>query len=136
MIIHIHNNLTIGEIQERFNKCFPCLQIEFFSKPHQFRELSADKDKYKPDELVSNILKNYEQGELELKSWEKAYEVEKAFKEKFGLNVQILRNFNGKWLQTSETDKYTLAQLNDMSQPVASEKIINEENPNELFENE
>ena len=116
MIIHIHDNLTISDLQERFTKCFPNLKIEFYSKPHQYKELTAENFMYKGDELIGNLKIDFDQGELEIKSWDKAFNLEKSFRDDFGLNVQIFRNANAKWLQTSETDKYTLSELNEMSQ--------------------
>lgn len=30
MIIHIHDNLLVEDMKERFEKCFQCLKIEFY----------------------------------------------------------------------------------------------------------
>ena len=116
MLIHIHDNLTLADLQERFTKCFPNLKIEFYSEPHHYKELTAENFMYRSNEVIGTIKKDFNQGELEIKSWDKAFHVEKSFKNNFGLNVQIFRNANGKWLQTSETDNYTLSELNEMSQ--------------------
>jgi hypothetical protein len=117
MLIHVHNNLVISEMQERFTKCFPNLKIEFYSKPHHFKELTPEIYLIGPNQKIGDIKVGFEQGELEIKSWYKAIHVEKAFKDGFGLNAQIFRNANGKWIQTSETDNYTIFELNDMSRP-------------------
>ncbi len=136
MIIHIHDNLTIADLQERFTKCFPNLKIEFYSKPHHYKELTPENLMYKSDELIGNLKKDFDQGELEIKSWDKAFNLEKSLRDKFGLNVQVFRNANGKWLQTSETDKYTLSELNEMSQQDMPDNGTPLGEPIDLFDSE
>ena len=110
MVILIHDNLKVSDLQERFSKCFQSLKIEFYGKSHNSQEKSAEKYIITPAKRIGEIRRNHEEGDLEIESWNTADQVEKDFKEKFGLNVQVLRRNNGQWVQTSKTDKYTLFQ--------------------------
>ena len=43
MILAISDNRTTGELQEKFNECFPWLKIEFYSHPHHWKEGALEK---------------------------------------------------------------------------------------------
>ena len=120
MIIHIHDNLTLSDLQERFSKCFPALKIQFYTRPHALKKPSDENDMIHPSKKVEQARHIHTQGELELKSWHTVARVEKDFREKFGLNVQVFRNENGEWVQSSITDKFTLRDQQEMSRHAAS----------------
>ena len=115
MLIHIHDNLFISDLQERFSKCFQSLKIEFYKKAHRSKKPSPESDIIGPDKRIGEIRRNHNSGKLEIKSSFTAQQVENEFKKKFGLNVQIFRKENGGWVQTSGTDTYNLLQQSEMS---------------------
>jgi hypothetical protein len=108
MILPIDDNMTIGDLQDRFNECFPHLKIEFYSHAHHWKESSIPSEVIDPSKKIGEIRKNHEHGNLEIKSWYQTGRVEQDFKKIFGLNVQIFRNEKGKWHQTVSSDKLTL----------------------------
>jgi hypothetical protein len=108
MILSIHDSLTIEDLQERFSLCFPHLKIEFYKKPHRWKAYSSEKNKIDPKSKIEDIRKKHNQGELEIKSFDLAGKVEQEFRDRFGLYVQIYRNENGDWLQTTSTDSCSL----------------------------
>ena len=110
MILHIHDNLKVADIQERFSECFPMLKIEFYTKANLYKEMSDRKDLVNPDTLIGDLRQNFEQGELALKSWDKTSHVEQLLETQFGLHAQICRKEGNRWVQTSKTDNLTLAQ--------------------------
>ena len=120
MIIHIHDNLLISDLQERFSKCFPSLKIEFYTKPHSPKCRSNEEFLINPENRVGNIRVNQNEGNLEIKSWYTVSRVEKDFRDKFGLNVQIFRKENGEWIQTCKTDKFSLHTQQEMSDHAAT----------------
>ena len=63
---------------------------------------------------------NSNEGNLEIKSWYTVQKVEEDFREKFGMNVQIFRKENGEWIQTCNTDKFSLHTQQEMSDHAAS----------------
>jgi hypothetical protein len=53
---------------------------------------------------------------LEILSWYTVARLEKEFREQFGLPIQVFRKEQGKWIQTSSTDNYTLRQQSEIAQ--------------------
>jgi hypothetical protein len=126
MLLRIHDNLLIEDLQEKFSLCFPCLKIEFYSMPHHWKKGSLQKDIISPKNRVGDIRKNHSDEILEIKSSDKVGEVEKKLKKMFGLNVQIFRKENNCWIQTTSTDVFTLegeAELSKKSKTTLISKI-------------
>jgi len=119
MILHIDDNITIAELQEKFNECFPHLKIEFYSHPHHWKEASFPNEIIDPSKKLGEIRKNHEHGVFEIKSWDQTGRVEQEFKKIYGLNVQIFRTENGKWHQTVSSDKLTLKQQQQLNSAAA-----------------
>lgn len=115
MIIHLHDNLTLVDLQDRFSKCFQFLKIEFYSKPHLLHKGSLDENRISPDKLIGQVRKNRAECELVIYSWYTVAKVKHLFKEKTGLNVQVFRKEAGAWIQTTKTDDYTLREQNEMA---------------------
>ena len=115
MILHIHDNKTISDLQDKFNECFPSLKIEFYDQAHHYKEKSSDSHLISADRTIGSISKKHEQGEFVIKSWDTVASVEREFREKYGLNVQVFRKQNDKWIQTSATDPLTLRQQGELS---------------------
>src|SRR5690242_3183775 len=108
MLLAIDDNKTVSDLQEKFNECFPHLKIEFYTDAHGWREASPKAHKISPRKKISQISNKHVHDVLEIKSWYKTGKVEHDFKRFFGLNIQILRLKNGKWIQTTDTDTLTL----------------------------
>ena len=121
MLLHIYDHLLVSDLQEKFAECFPCLKIEFYSKPHHHGEKSTDENRIDPSRKIGNIRHTHNEGLLEIRSRYSTAHVERDFRKLFGLNVQVFRNEKFGWVQTSETDKYTLQQQNDMVSHVAEQ---------------
>jgi len=116
MYLQITDFMTIGEVQDRFNECFPFLDIAFYSKPHELYEGSDKKYKYSNKIRISNIRRRHVNGVLEIKSWDTIATVEKKIKEVFDLNAQIFRyDAIGCWIQTTLSDNLTLKQLSQFA---------------------
>ena len=118
MLIEIDDTKTVADIQDRFSLCFPRLKIEFYKKPHGWEESSSTKHQVEPDAFIGDIRKNHNPGILEIKSWYKTGEVEKLFKQLFGLNAQIFRLENNRWKQSIESDGLTLAMQTEIAMNV------------------
>jgi hypothetical protein len=125
MILHIDDRYKVGDLQDRFSECFPFLKIEFYRNSHKWKQHSSLSDLIQPAETIGSIRKNHEQGILEIKSWYQTGRVEKDFKEKFGLNVQIYRKRSNGWTQTISTDNLTLREQHDIAARTAKASIRN-----------
>lgn len=125
MIIYINDMLTVGDLQERFSKCFPLLKIEFYRTSHKWKQHSSPHDLVDPMTTIETIRKIHDQGTLEIKSWYQSGKVENDFKNKFGLNVQVYRRRHSGWIQTVSTDNLTLKEQSDLAAASIQHSIRN-----------
>ena len=123
MNLLIHDQLLIEEVQERFSKCFPGLKIEFYAKPHHWKKASKEMEKIDPNSKLADIRKNHKQGTLVIQSGDTAGRVEANFRRLFGLNVQVFRNENNAWIQTTSTDNYSLKEQMEFASKAKSSII-------------
>lgn len=112
MEITVNKNKKLKTIQEEFQKCFPFLKLEFYSNSQRSGEGSVKKNTLSTDRTIGEILKFNKDSILHIKRSMKVSELEKAFLEVFGLNVQVFRKSNNLWLQTTITDNWTLEKQN------------------------
>jgi hypothetical protein len=110
MLLHIDDTLLVSDVQEDFSDSYPFLKIEFYNEPHHFKQTSSDTLRVHPSQTIGAIRKIHDPGIMEIMSWYTTGRVERDFKEKFGLNVQVFRKEAGTWVQTGSTDTYTLAE--------------------------
>jgi len=125
MLLHIDDNTLIADVQEDFSDSFPLLKIEFYDERHSYKDKSLDVHRIVPDKKIGSIRKIHDPGNLEIMSWYTTGRVERNFKEKFGLNVQVFRKEKAAWIQSSSTDAYTLAEQMERARNavVASPKL-------------
>jgi hypothetical protein len=115
VFLHIHDELTVGEVEDRFSSCFPYLAIRFYSQPHGRFEASDNRFRCRPGSRVRDIRKNHLAGAFEIKSWFTVSKVERALRERFGLNAQVFRcDGEGNLVQTTESDNLTLREQSEL----------------------
>ncbi|WP_345256460.1 hypothetical protein [Flaviaesturariibacter amylovorans] len=110
MRLPIHDNLTIADLQERFREAFPDLRIEFYKRAHGNKKGSRQEDLLNKQLCLGEIRDCLEEGEMDIFSTTTVRELEQRFHDEYGLNVQVFRKEPGCSIQTTQTDKYTLAQ--------------------------
>lgn len=116
MFLHIHDQLILSEVQERFTECFPSLKLEFYSEQHKRFEPTEKAFHLNNRLRVGDVRSNHQNGALEIKSWYTVARVEKELSESYGLNAQVFRcNKDGRWVQTSLSDSLTLAEQSEFS---------------------
>jgi len=114
MILTINNSVLLKDLKDHFAKCYPGLKIEFYKKPHGDKQGSQDKDLIIADTTVGNIRQKGISGDYKIYSSYTVFKVENDLRNNYGLNVQVFRNENNGWIQTMDTDHYTLAQQMEM----------------------
>lgn len=112
MEIVINDDRRISDIQQEFNECFPFLKIEFFTVGHNKNQLSANKNMIPGDRLLGSFRQVHNNGSIQLDASKTVFQVEDEFRHNFGLNAQIFRKSGSLWIETSLTDKWTLALQN------------------------
>ena len=116
MLLHIDDNKLVTDVQEDFSDSYPFLKIEFYDQPHHYKETSTPNHRISPDKKIGVIRNMHDPVNLEILSWYSTGRVEREFKEKSGLNVQVFRRDGGAWIQTGISDSYTLAEQVERAQ--------------------
>lgn len=113
MLLNIHDEMTVCDLQDKFNECFQHLKLEFYHGRHQWQKASSERDKISPNEKIAEIRTNHNSGVYEIKSWYKTGRVEQELRDLYGLYVQIFFRKNQEWVQSVSADDITLAHLNE-----------------------
>lgn len=111
----ISDNKTIKNLQDEFNKRFPLLKIEFFSKPHSKGEPSPKSYIRNSSKTLGECRKSNSFGTLKISDKQKVSELEEILQEQFGLSAQVFRKSGKVWLETTSTDDWTLAKQNEQA---------------------
>jgi hypothetical protein len=117
MDIQLNDNLTLDDIQQEFEKKFYYLKLMFFKKSHVDKKGSPKKDLLSGNTKLINI--NHKNGKIVFDENIPVTELEKLFKENFGLNVQVFRKSGKSWIETTVTDSWTLKKQNDQGKELS-----------------
>ncbi|WP_341900835.1 MULTISPECIES: hypothetical protein [Fluviicola] len=112
MKISINDNQTIAQVRDSFNKLFPFLKLEFFSKRHASEQASPMKFLIKKNVTLKECRILHNSGEITVTPDMKVNELEQLLWDEYGLGVQVFRKSGNIWLETVLTDVWTLAEQN------------------------
>ncbi|MBI1307370.1 MAG: hypothetical protein GC181_12270 [Bacteroidetes bacterium] len=115
MLFTVHANDTILDLKTRFADLFPGLKLEFFSGHHESGEGSPQKEKLVGTIVIKDIRPDLGEVRFIIDSHLTVSELEKKFFDEAGLNIQVFRKMGAIWLETVQTDSYTLQQQMEMS---------------------
>ncbi|MBL7890259.1 MAG: hypothetical protein JNL24_11940 [Bacteroidia bacterium] len=115
MELLISDNKTIKNLQDEFNKLFPFLKIEFFSRSHGKGEASPKSMIRNNSKTLGECRKIHSNGSLKISAKQKVSELEQMLQEHFGLSAQVFRKSGKVWLETTSTDDWTLAKQNEQA---------------------
>lgn len=111
MHIHIDDSRSLKQIQDEFSSQFPLLKLEFFRHSHGKGGASSKDEMLDSSTSLNSLMAaKGEVKELRIKGDMTVAEVETAFREHFGLNVQVFRLSGRTWLETTVTDSWTLSE--------------------------
>jgi hypothetical protein len=119
MIINITHKTTIQEVQKKFSMAYPFLKIEFSDKAHEEGERIEKGHWYNPSLKLLSIAKKPEIGWIIVHPWHKTGQIEKTFRDKFGLYPQIFRKEDDRWIETAGSDVFTLDEQNEIGRRTA-----------------
>lgn len=110
MDIRIAPDLTIGSIQEQFQKRFPFLKIEFF----KVKSGATIKPENRVDahKRFSDLNSDPTAGQIHLTGLTTVRELEEQIRSQFGIHAEIFRMSGKVWLRTTTTDTWTLDEQN------------------------
>ncbi len=127
MHLHISSNRLIIDIQREFNKAFPFLKLEFFNNRSFFRSNFSVSQIIPADKKIGESPLPIDDVEVEIFEDMKVIDLEKLFKDKFKLAVQVFRKSGNLWLETTMTDNWTLVQQNNHGRELSTERDSHEE---------
>jgi hypothetical protein len=122
MLIQLTADKKLKAIQEEFSKTFPYLKIEFFRDKHQEGEGSLFNKKLDISSTLIEVTGVLREGAISIVPGQTVAELEQTFQENFGLPVQVFRNSNSIWLETTETDHLTLERQNEMGKEASTQQ--------------
>ncbi|GAA0550578.1 hypothetical protein [Chitinophaga japonensis] len=131
MEIYISEEAIIAEIQREFQEAYPYLKLEFYRQPHEIGQGSRVEEKIAPDTPIEDIRMMHTFGWVDISHQRTAADLEHDFRHAFGLSVQVLRKSGDLWLETTKTDNWTLAQLNEEGKLAESHIFYYPEEPAE-----
>lgn len=127
MKIIINDHRKIFAVQEDFQKLFPYLKVEFFSKPHKVGAPSSKKIMKHPGKTLGECRAIHNKGTLTVTPQMTVADLEQNFSDVYGLSVQVFRKSGKAWLETSVTDKWTLDQQNILGKELSVKEVSEEE---------
>lgn len=114
MFLTIKKDKLVKEIQKEFASEFPYLKLEFFPHSHAKGEGSMLDIQVKSFVRLGSVTNALKEGSVKIKPTQTVAELEALFQSQFHLPVQVFRKGGGAWLETTETDHFTLAKQNAM----------------------
>jgi hypothetical protein len=112
MKIILQSERTIGEVKEEFNRVYPFLKIEFFTKSSDPGRDSPGSEEIDSSTELIDVTGVLKEGAIDINPTDTVKEVEKKFEHQYGLPVHIFRKQKGVWLGTTITDDLTLQEQN------------------------
>lgn len=111
MILRLNREDTVEQVQDRFNRVYPYLKIDFFRLSEGRLAAEVRQKVARSASLRSAGLRR--DGEIRIDDTMTVAEMEREFKRLFNANVQVSRKSGSIWLETTMTDSWTLRQQND-----------------------
>jgi len=124
MKIIIEGSRPLQDVQNEFNLAYPFLKIEFF-RPHNGTAVAASASNMLKHSLkVSEARRVQYDGAIEVDDYTKVSDLEKEFRDKYGLNIQVFRKSGNVWLETTMSDDWTLHRQNEHAKEIST--FVNE----------
>jgi hypothetical protein len=111
MIIIIKKDSLVRDVQDQFTGYFPFLKIEFLKGSFEGRAFFK-KEYATPDDFFKRIPSLKSEGEITLDFKQAISELEKHFKEYYGVSIHIFRKAGNVWIETTLTNDWTLERQN------------------------
>jgi hypothetical protein len=117
----------LSEIQDIFKEKFPFLKIEFFKNENK-KSVGPLRDQLvNPEKTVGEISVNKVGVTILFEVGTQVSHLEKDFKEKLGLFVQVFRRSGNVWLQTTRTVEWTLGDQNEHGREMSQVQRLKKE---------
>lgn len=112
--MEITKKTTAGHIQDQFRNEYPFLKLAFADKRHENGERILNGHYYDASFPLSKISGKKAEGVIEIHPWQQTGAVEELFRSIFGLNIQIFRLQDDRWIETAASDFLSLDEQNEI----------------------
>lgn len=113
MEIEIASSRTIKEIQDEFNHKFPYLTLQFFGLSSVATNLFSKENRIEShNQTLGELYVLDHSGMVNVNGHVKVDTLENQFLDEFQIPVQLYRKSGNLWLQTIETNHWTLSEQN------------------------
>ncbi|MBO6515230.1 MAG: hypothetical protein JJ975_01595 [Bacteroidia bacterium] len=106
---------TLLEVRNEFGKLYPGLKLECFEEAHEVNESSENRSRILGSVVLDAIVTCDLPVEVNINATMTVGEVEQVFHNATGLHVQVFRKMNGVWIETVQTDHYSLEKQMELS---------------------
>jgi len=99
---------VIRNIQRNFREVYPHLKLQFYKNPHMHGSPSPAGEKLSPLLAIEEVTMVHTSGKVNIDPDRTVAQVEYDFFRNLGLCVQVFRQSGDMWLETTDTDDWTL----------------------------
>lgn len=118
-IIDISKITIISDTQKRFQEAYPYLNLQFYKKPIGKAQPSNVKRFFPVNQPFGKVTALKKEGEITIVNTMTISELVEAFKNTYGLYVQVLRKSANLWLEITLTKDWTLEQQNNHGREIS-----------------
>ena len=112
-MIQINDRRKVYTIQTEFNKLFPNLKIEFYSKPHKSGGAPSRKMVKSVSKTIGECRTEHNDGEMSINPNMTIAELESYFANSFGLGIKVLAKAGKSWASPKNLSKLSLSDQNN-----------------------
>lgn len=119
MIIVVNDEKAVASVQQEFHEQFPFLKVEFFLLSDNVLN-GKNKKSVLPGKTFLSFAKHSHTEDITIMPGMTVSELEKQFRDFYGLGAQVFRKSGKVWLETSLTDHWTLQEQNDQGKALST----------------
>ena len=112
MELILRSNDTINSLKAAFHAQYENLRIQFFKHDHHMGEGSPKKEMLPGDTLLTSLSDKAHDTRISCDSSISIGDFEQLIHDELGLNVQVFRRSGTVWLQTLNSDEWSLDEAN------------------------
>lgn len=113
MKLYVNQSSTLGEIQKDFRDMYPYLKLEFYKRIQTGNRGTPSKDRLQANYLPGKINTGRVYAAIDISPQRSASELETDILNTLGVSAQVLRRSGTIWIQTTDTDKWSLRLQNE-----------------------
>jgi hypothetical protein len=114
MELFLSSESTIREINKEFQKRFPFLKLEFYRQRSKTEQYKYWKDKFSGHATLKETGSKLIPAIIKINPSDTVDELEQRLRNNYGLPVQVLRKSGDIWLETLQTNDFTLEKQNSI----------------------